>query len=73
MSNSGLGVLPLCPAVGDRTSSIDGNAIVPARFFRAFANDDVLRMVLATPVVIVLVIVSLRLRLGRKRLGDGGG
>lgn len=46
--------------------------MVPARLFKAFANEDVLRIVLVTPEDIVLVIVSLRLRLGRIILGDGG-
>ena len=37
----------------------------PARLFRAFANEDVRRSVLLTPLDIVLVMVSLLVKGGR--------
>ena len=43
----------------------------PARFFSAFAKEDVLRRVLLTPFEIVLVIVSLRMRGGRPEGVEG--
>ena len=51
---------------------MEGKAMVPARLLSAFAKDEVRLKVLVTPVEIVLVIVSLRLRLGRIILGEGG-
>jgi len=51
---------------------MEGKAIVPARFLSVFANDEVRLIVLVTLVEMVLVIVSLRLRLGRMMPGEGG-
>ena len=56
----------------ERPSSIDGNAMPPAKVFRAFANDDVRLRVLLIPDDIVLVIVSLRATAERGTLGDDG-
>ena len=52
-------------------SSIDGNAMLPARFLSAVAKEDVRRKVLLTPLEIVLVIVSLRVKGGRPEAADG--
>ena len=56
----------------ERPSSIDGNAMPPARFFRVFANDEVRLIVLLIPDDIVPVMVSLRETAGRGTIGDEG-
>ena len=56
----------------ERPSSIDGNVIPPAKFFRAFAKDDVRFRVLLIPDDIVLDMVSLRVTPERGTLGEEG-
>ena len=56
----------------ERPSSMVGNAMFPARLRSAFAKEDVRRNVLVTPFEIVPPIVSLRVTVGRLRIGEGG-
>ena len=56
----------------ERPSSIEGNAMPPAKFFRAFAKDDVRLRVLLIPDDIVLDMVSLRETPERDTLGEEG-
>lgn len=58
-------------------SSNEGNDIPPVRLLRALAKDAVRRRVLLTPEEMVpetlLVMVSLRVRLGLDIIGEAGG